>query len=104
MNRRVFLLSGAAGVGSLAGATLGVERAVAAQPVIVPETVTSTIPRVRGTWLLHQSSSRADVLSWEKRFLQILAHPGITGLSIRVPWSVLEPAPDTFDLSIFEEA
>jgi len=97
------LLSGAAGVGSLAAS--GLARAAADTGTVAgPETVTSTIPRVRGTWVLHGSDSAADVRSWEKRFLEILARPGVTGLSIRAPWNALEPTPNTFDLSIFEEA
>lgn len=62
------------------------------------------IPVVAGTWVLQQVASAAAVRNYETKFNGVLSHPGITGLSIRVPWNKLEPSNGVYDFSAFDEA
>jgi hypothetical protein len=60
--------------------------------------------RVQGTWVLQQIMSRSQLARMRPELEAALRVPGVTGFSIRVPWTLLEPRKGHYDFRVLRRA
>ena len=60
--------------------------------------------RVQGTWVLQQITSRAQLSRMRPQLEAALRVRGVTGFSIRVPWTLLEPRKGHYDFRVLRKA
>jgi hypothetical protein len=58
----------------------------------------------RGTWVLQEARSSSELRHEAHRIKKVLSHRGILGLSVRVPWSRLEPRKGVYHFAILRKA
>lgn len=60
--------------------------------------------RVQGTWVLQQIMSRSQLARMRPELEAALRVRGVTGFSIRVPWTLLEPRKGHYDFRVLKRA
>src|SRR5262245_12126476 len=60
--------------------------------------------RIQGTWPLQQGLTRGQLTRLRPKLESALRVPGVTGLSLRVPWSLLEPRKGRYDFRVLQKA
>lgn len=60
--------------------------------------------RVQGTWVLQQVMSLRQLSQLRPEIEAALKVPGVTGLSLRVPWTLLEPRKGVYDFRVLRRA
>jgi hypothetical protein len=64
----------------------------------------SALATARGTYVLQQASRGRDLRQARSAIRKALAVGGVTGLSVRVPWSDLEPSKGNYNFRVLREA
>jgi hypothetical protein len=60
--------------------------------------------RIQGTWVLQQVMTRSQLGRLRPELEAALRVPGVTGLSLRVPWTLLEPRKGHYDFRVLRRA
>jgi hypothetical protein len=58
----------------------------------------------RGTWVLQEVASVRQLNLHAEKIRRALKYDGVIGLSVRVPWSVIEPRKGVYNFAIFKRA